>query len=267
MIDPKQIKALFFDIDGTLASSREHIIHPADAESFRILQNKGYKLFIATGRDLSIPEEAQILDPVLPYLTGYVEINGQHCALYSGTEISLHPIADEDFLPLRAACEAHNLSMLYRVGHVNHLSAMTYHVERYWAAMGLPIPEIRPMDPDVHNIPKLCIHASSEEEEKWLSPHLKHTWTARITEDLIDLIPSGVGKSSGLREVCAYFGMNAEETMAFGDGQNDLDLMQTAGIAVAMGNGADNIKAAADFVTQTAQEAGITHALRSFGLI
>ena len=49
--------------------------------------------------------------------------------------------------------------MLYRVGNVNHLTELTFRVERYWAQMGLPIPEIRPMDPGLHNVPKLCIHA------------------------------------------------------------------------------------------------------------
>lgn len=267
MIDPKQIKALFFDIDGTLASPREHVINPVDVESFRIMHDKRLKLFIATGRDLFIPEEARILEPVLPWLTGFVDVNGQHCALADGTEISLHPIHNDDFLPLRAACEAHHLSMLYRVGNVNHLTELTFRVERYWAHMGLPIPEIRPMDPDIIDIPKLCIHASPEDESRWLTPHLNHTWTARITEDLIDLIPNGIGKSSGLRDICAYFGISPEETMAFGDGQNDLDLMEAAGIAVAMENGAENVKALADYVTAPPEQAGITQALRHFGLI
>ena len=264
---PQQVKALFFDIDGTLASSPEHIIHPLDIESLEKLHKSGYMLFIATGRDLSIPEEAKILTPVLPLFTGFVHINGQHCYLADGTEISQHPIADEDFLPLRAACEQHHLSMLYRVGNVNHLSELTFRVKRYWAQMGLPIPEIRPMDPDIHDMPKLCIHASPEDEEKYLKPHLNHTWTARITEDLIDLIPIGIGKSSGLRDVCGYFHIDPSQTMCFGDGQNDLDLIQAAGIGVAMGNAAPNIKDEADYVTKNANEAGITHALRHFGLI
>lgn len=267
MIDPKQIKALFFDIDGTLASPRDHSIHPQDIESFRQLRDKGYKVFIATGRDLLIPEEARVLDPVRPFLTGFIDVNGQHCALADGSEISSHPLADEDFLPLREECEKHHLSMLYRVGNVNHLTELTFRVERYWAQMGLPIPEIRPMDPGIHNIPKLCIHASPEDEAKWLTPHMNHTWTARITEDLIDLIPNGSGKSSGLREICAYFGIDPSETMAFGDGQNDMDLMHAAGIAVAMENGAANIKAIAHHVTGTPDQAGITQALHHFRLL
>lgn len=267
MIDPGQIKALFFDIDGTLARSDTHTIPQSHVESFRLLHEKGYQLFIATGRDLYIHEEEQILDPVMPYLTGFVDVNGQHCALADGTEISLHPIHNDDFLPLRKTCEEHHLAMLYRVGHVNHLTELTFRVKRYWEKMGIGIPEIRPMDPGIIDIPKLCIHASPEDEARWLAPHMKHTWTARITEDLIDLIPNGVGKSTGMRDVCAYLGIPIEQTMAFGDGQNDLDLMEAAGIAVAMENGAENVKALADFVTLPPEQGGITHALKLFGLI
>ena len=81
------------------------------------------------------------------------------------------------------------------------------------------------------------------------------------------MIPTGIGKSSGIREVCAYFGIPIEQTMAFGDGQNDLDMIRAAGIGIAMGNGKENIKAAASYVTGPAADAGVTDALRHFGLI
>ena len=96
---------------------------------------------------------------------------------------------------------------------------------------------------------------------------MKHTWTARITPDLIDLIPEGIGKDSGIQEICRHFGIGIEETMGFGDGQNDLCMLNCVGIAVAMNNAGDNVKAAADFVTATTEEAGITTALRHYGLI
>lgn len=263
----RNIQALFFDIDGTLASPGTHMIHPKDIRSFRRLHELGYRLFIATGRDLSIPNEAEIIDPVIPYISGFIDVNGQHCTLSDSTEIYSCPIADEDFLPLRVICEEHHFSMLYRVDHTNYLTDLTDQVRRYWAQMGLPIPVIRPMDPDIHNIPKLCVHCSQEEESTWLSPVLNHTWTARITNDLIDLIPNGIGKSTGIREICAHFGISVEQTMAFGDGQNDMDMLRAVGISVAMGNGAENVKAIADYVTVPAADAGITHALEHFKLL
>ena len=261
------IKALFFDIDGTLIGLKSHQLNETDIASLAILKEKGYLLFIATGRDFCIPEEIVQLKPIMPYLTGYVDVNGQHCALMDGTEISSHPLADEDFIPLRAVCEKEHLSILYRFGNANYITEMTDRVTRYWKWMGIDTPEVRPMDPDVHDAPKICIHCSPEEEAEFLTPLMKHTWTARITPDLIDLIPAGVGKAEGIREICRWFGIGIEETMGFGDGQNDLDMLNLVGTAVAMENAADNIKAAADHVTAVTEEAGITQALRHFDLL
>ena len=262
-----EIKALFFDIDGTLIGLKSHNLNETDIASLRTLKEKGYLLFIATGRDFCIPEEIIQLKPIMPYLTGYVDVNGQHCALMDGTEISSHPLADEDFIPLRAVCEREHLSILYRSGNANYITEMTDRVKRYWVWMGIDAPEVRPMDPDVHDAPKICIHCSPEEEAEFLTPIMKHTWTARITPDLIDLIPKGIGKDSGIRDICSHFGIGIEETMGFGDGQNDLVMLNYVGTAVAMSNADDNVKAAADFVTTTTEEAGITTALRHYGLI
>ena len=58
-----------------------------------------------------------------------------------------------------------------------------------------------------------------------------------------------------------------EEIMAFGDAENDIDMLEYAGIGIAMGNGDDGVKAVADFVTRDIDEDGIAYALKHFGLI
>ena len=81
MIDPKQIKALFFDVDGTLVSYQNHRIHPQDIKTLAELHERGIKLFIASGRDFAIPQEAATITEAAPYMDGYIGINGQHCEL------------------------------------------------------------------------------------------------------------------------------------------------------------------------------------------
>ena len=266
-MEKTHIKALFFDIDGTLVGLKSHRLNERDVQSLRKLKESGYLLFIATGRDSAIPEEFEPVKPLLPYLTGVIDVNGQHCALTDGTLIASHPIDDDDFLALRAGCAEHHISMLYRHGHTNYITELNDHARKAWEWLGGKIPEVRPLDPDVHNVPKICIHCSPEEEAEYLTPLMKHTWTARIMPDLIDLIPEGIGKDSGIRDMCAYFGIGIEETMGFGDGQNDLCMLNTVGIAVAMENADDEVKAAADHVTRETENAGISLALEHFGLL
>ena len=123
------------------------------------------------------------------------------------------------------------------------------------------------MDRDYTKPQKICLYISPEDEDRLLSGLMDNVDSARNTEHLIDLIPSGVGKDSGIREICAYFGFRPEETMAFGDGENDLSMMAQAGISVAMGNADERVRTSADYVTDTSENAGITQALQHFGLI
>lgn len=62
-------------------------------------------------------------------------------------------------------------------------------------------------------------------------------------------------------------GIEKDEIMAFGDAENDIDMLEYAGIGIAMGNGGEDVKAAADFVTRDIDDDGIAYALQHFGLI
>ena len=83
----------------------------------------------------------------------------------------------------------------------------------------------------------------------------------------LDIIAPGGGKVTGIRKYLDRCGLQPEEIIAFGDGENDLDMLRFAGIGVAMGNAEVAVKEAADFVTADIDDDGIAKALRHFGLI
>ena len=74
-------------------------------------------------------------------------------------------------------------------------------------------------------------------------------------------------KGNGLRTLCRCLGIDPREAAAFGDGTNDLSLLQEAGIGVAMGNAGDEVKEAADYVTDSVDDDGVMNALRHFDVI
>jgi len=265
-MDPRNIKALFFDIDGTLAGYKDHQIDPRDMESLRKLKEKGLLLFIATGRDLLIPIEAKIAETAMHLMTGVINANGQQCYLTDGTEISYHPIDEEDLRAVCRTCVENHIAILYYIGHERFITEMTDHVAGFAARVGIPWPPVRPMDTKTETPRKLCLHIAPQDEARLVTPLLKHTYTARNTEHLIDLIPEGIGKDHGIREICDYFGISPDETMAFGDGENDITMLHAAGIGVAMASAEDHIKAEADYAAKS-EEAGITEALNHFGLL
>ena len=83
----------------------------------------------------------------------------------------------------------------------------------------------------------------------------------------VDVTAKGNTKQNGIDQIIRHFGIKLEETMAFGDGGNDISMLRHAGIGVAMGNANDNVKAVADYVTTSVDEDGIAHALEQFKII
>ena len=67
--------------------------------------------------------------------------------------------------------------------------------------------------------------------------------------------------------MCTHMGYAEADAVAFGDGNNDVDMMEAAGLGIAMGNGSVDCKAAADYVTADIDDDGIYRALKHFGLV
>ena len=112
--------------------------------------------------------------------------------------------------------------------------------------------------------------------EDLLLRQMPHCRTKRWGDAVVDLMSRSGGKENGIRALCAAIGITPEETIAFGDAENDLEMLQLAGIGVAMGNALPQVRACADMVTDTVDHAcsirriendGIAHALRRLKLI
>ena len=83
----------------------------------------------------------------------------------------------------------------------------------------------------------------------------------------VDVTAKGNTKQNGIDQIIRHFGIKLEETMAFGDGGNDISMLRHAGIGVAMGNAKEEVKQAADYVTASIDDDGIAKALKHFGII
>ena len=82
-----------------------------------------------------------------------------------------------------------------------------------------------------------------------------------------DVVEKEASKAEGLKRLCEYYGMELSQTVAFGDSMNDLEIISMAGIGIAMGNSVEELKAAADYVTDPIDRNGVWNACRHFGWI
>ena len=107
----------------------------------------------------------------------------------------------------------------------------------------------------------------TEEEEARLMTQLPGCIASRWCPDFMDITAKGADKGNALKIMAAHQHIDIQETMAFGDGGNDLSIIQDAGIGVAMGNANECLKQAADYVTTSVDEDGVYNALKHFEVI
>jgi Cof subfamily protein (haloacid dehalogenase superfamily) len=91
--------------------------------------------------------------------------------------------------------------------------------------------------------------------------HRKSLSMAQSENNLLQIMAGGVSKGSALEFVCKHYNIPLGKTIAIGDAQNDLDMMNLAGMAIAMPHSPENVKKAADYITVSNDEDGVAEAL------
>lgn len=256
-------KAVFFDIDGTLFSHRTNTIPPSALDAIRQLREKGILVFLATGRHKSLLDELPALQE-LEY-DGAVTLNGGYCYDHRGL-IFHNPICPEDIAALLSYLEQHPIPcglIEEDRSYQNFYNDRVYQVHAAIHSPLLPLGDLRRgLEVPVYQV--LLYLANGEDEAL---PPMPHTRATRWHTGGLDVIPAEGGKALGIQKVLAHYGIAKEETMAFGDGDNDLDMFGAVGLSVAMGNAVPQLRAAADYVTADVDRDGIALALKHFGLI
>lgn len=136
---------------------------------------------------------------------------------------------------------------------------------------------------DILNVPLEPYHVSSgkpierlnligpkEKIQEFLHRHnatLQENYYTIINEPTVfEVLHPESGKGKALKRLADILGLKKEEIMAIGDNANDVEMLETAGVSVAMGNGTPEVKAVSDFVTKTNNEDGVAYALKKFVL-
>lgn len=255
------IKAAFFDVDGTLLSHKSKGVPHSARRAIDVLKAAGILCIVATGRQISEMEKLPIAD--IPF-DGYITLNGQ--LLLDGEKklICATPITGrvKDFL---VECyKKHTFPALIVEERRAYLNFVNDHVRATQAAISSGIPEL-----DTYTggeIYQFCAYLRPGEEHL-VDPVAGECVMTRWNFGGLDIIAQGGGKVTGISRYLDLCGLKRQEIIAFGDGENDIEMLRFAGIGVAMGNAESEVKAAADYVTADIDEDGIAKALRHFGLI
>jgi len=259
------IKALFFDIDGTLVSFSDHKIPLSTITAIKAAKAKGVKIFIATGRPRAFINN---LEEIEDCIDGYITNNGAHILCYD-KEIYSNPISKQDVEILTKNAEKFNYpAIIMGKTHFGFFNYKEIVNTIFYGGLGIsmdknrkPIKEI--LQNEVYQITVFL----SEQEEEMLLKQTSHCISGRWTQYFTDITDKNADKGKALVKVAEYLNIDINDTMAFGDGGNDIPVLIQAGIGVAMGNAKGEVKANANFVTSSVDSNGIFNALKHFNVI
>ena len=259
------MKHVFFDIDGTLWDYRS-IIPESTSRAIKKLQANGHKAYICTGRTPGYITKPNLLslgfDGIVSGLGTRVEVDGK--------------VIFEYIIPSDIATRA--IDTVKRYGFRSILEGPEYLYMDYDEFKDDPYGQKVMRDVEDRML------SLSDNYGKWIISKFSCDMTGcdkascyRELEDdfdfvehnavVVEMVPKGFSKGTGIVKLCELKGIDMKDTIAIGDGANDVDMFRVVGYSVAMGNGADRAKEAADYVTATLHEDGIEKALKHLGLI
>lgn len=258
-----KVRAAFFDMDGTLLSTTTHTVPSSALATLQALRDAGVLLFIASGRP---PAE---IDPVLGGVfsfDGYVTMSGQYCydaaGVFHNVTIDAHDVAtivSQAQAGLYGIHWSNETGSFAQVPKCQDLLALERDLNLNYPAG------------DINEVPNLGIHQfcayCPAEVDHFITDACTHVRTMRWHPNFCDVVPADGGKDRGVLAALARHGLTAEQAVALGDGENDLDMLRCVGLSVAMGNASDAVKAEANWVTASCDNDGIARAAQDLGLV
>ncbi|MCF7522145.1 Cof-type HAD-IIB family hydrolase [Neisseria sp. ZJ106] len=259
-------KIIFFDIDDTLYRKYTDTLRPSVLQAMNALKAKGILTAIATGRTpAAFPEKIKQLIRQCG-MDMLISINGQYIE-YQGKMLQSYPMDEADIHAVIAVLQRKNIPYAF-VG-TQHIAVSERNTltENTLASILTVCPE----DPHYyqkHEVYQMLAFYPPQQDGE-ISPDIEALGlkTVRWHENAVDILRSGGSKAVGIAHSVAKLGIAMQDVMAFGDGMNDIEMLQTVGFGVAMGNGEPQAKAAARHVCPSVDEDGVYRGLQELGII
>lgn len=248
------IKAIFFDIDGTLIPHGEMTIPESVKHALKEVQNNGVKLFVATGR---APINMKHVSDQFNF-DGYLTSNGQYC--FNDKEVIYEKYIERKSIEtLIPYLKENKVPVLFATKYACYKNKFNTFFDPSW-----PIFDEETICDE--KIVQLMVPIKPEEDEEFLK-HLPGCKSTRWTDAFADIIPAEGGKEYGIDKIIEYYNISLDEVMAIGDGGNDISMLKHVPHSVAMGNAKDEVKAHASYTTTHILDNGIINAFKHFNLL
>ena len=257
----KKIKIIFFDIDGTLIDFTKKRISEKTLETLVRLKEKGIILCLATGRSpMTLPDFKGIAFDV------FLTFNGSYC--YNSEKVIFsNPIPSGEVKKL--IDNAAKIGRPVSIATKDTLAAngADQDLIDYFGIAGLKVEVTKDFDKllreEIYQVMMGCYQA----EYAYMMENIKRAKITAWWDRAVDIIPADGGKGKAIEKILAYYHLDKSEAIAFGDENNDIEMLQSVGTGVAMANGSQQLKAVADAVCGDVAEDGIYYYCLEHGLL
>ncbi len=270
MRDRKEIKmknAVFFDIDGTLWDENLYIPE-STIEGIHNLQEAGNLAFLCTGRSRGYVQNKKLLslgfDGVVAGCGTYIEDK-------NGKILMERLIEPERAKEIMQVLEEHRVPVVYECRDGLYMEMELMEKDPFYQMLikdpDVTLKEVKEHREDVQ-MSKFSVAITNMTDYQWLLQAFAEDFVGYVHGNMaIEYVPKGFSKAVGIQNACRLYDVDLKNTYAIGDSVNDVEMLKFANVGICMGNGTEDAKAVADFVTKPLKEGGISHALSHFSLI
>lgn len=256
-----KFKLIVFDIDGTLVG-KDHILNQYTKETLFRLREEGFPFTLATGKNLPATKPlADELEIDLPLIL----INGGMLQTRQEKMLSVTTLPLDITQDVINICEAREKDLVIYIDNGIYIKVMNENIYPVYSNVGSGLFEISDWDTikdELAGANKCLVVDSFVREnliemgkifEKELNGRAD---VLHSSSSLVEVMPKGVTKVSGIRKLAASMDITLDEIMAFGDFNNDAEMLSAVGLGVAVENAAPAAKSAADLVIGSVRDNG-----------
>lgn len=263
-METRKKRIVSFDLDMTLLDHKTWKIPDSAMEAVEALR-KDSVIVIGSGRDMNGAMSVMYREMVKP--DAVIHQNGTRVEA-EGEVIYEHFMDKERLRRLLGFAEENGISLGVTLEEKDYYTnpqgvvrmdelrwgSCDRHFEDPWKLLSLPV--------------RTMVYLGGPEDVRKLEEHFPEMKFPMFSGLMgADVVETEASKAEGLRRLCQYYGIPREQTIAFGDSMNDYEILCEAGLGIAMGNGVEKLKEAADYVTDPVDQDGIWNACLHFKLI
>lgn len=255
-------KLIAFDIDGTLLGTDKKALD-STREALVQLKEAGHLVTVATGRSRYLARDViRDLD-----FENYIVCNGS-AAFLSHNQVFKHLLDANELDRLVATANQQGIDTAFiemdraRRLTSNNVGAMA----QAMMSFGAGVPEFDDQFPEEQEVYQALAFFGAEYQGQFEAAFPLFRFV-RWHENCVDVVPQNGSKAATIQFLAERVGIAPQDIIAFGDGNNDKEMLSQAGVGVAMGNAASDVQSQADMVTADCDHDGIWKALKTLELI